>query len=369
MPYRAAVDTDMTFDKVATADASSNRRYARPRRGISCVKIAVLGAGDTGGRHVQAWSALGHDVVSVCDTDLARAEQLAELHGVPHVFGDYREALADPEPEIVSVCLPLAFHAPATITAAKHGKHVITEKPLCQTFVEAAHIESAVRAAGVQFAVGFQRNLAPGVQLLRRWATEGRFGRPMLFSSDLLQEVRPKRVMHDRHGNNGPLTDTGCHYYLLWQTVFRSKPKLAYAQGRILAVEHPELAHFDQLAIDTAVVTLEFESGDIGTFTVSWGLPDGCQLTGRPDRIVGPKGGAEGAVNGELTLYEGNRVEHVSFDGRDLHQIELELFAEAVRGGAPFPSGLREGRQMLAITEAILRSIDTGQPVSVAYDW
>lgn len=322
-----------------------------------------------GARHARAWTMLGHDVVSIADVVLDRAAELSERHGIPGVYSDYREALVDSEPEIVSICLPLALHAPATIAAATFGKHIITEKPLCRTFAEASQMEAAVNAAGVQFGLGFQRNLAPGVALLRRWASEGRFGRPMLFSSDLLQEVRPKRVMHDRHGNNGPLTDTGCHYYLLWQTVFRSKPKVAYAQGRILATGHPAIAHFAQLAIDTAVVTLEFESGDIGTFTVSWGLPDGFQLTGRPDRIIGPNGGAEGAVNEHLKFYEGSRVEDVPLVERDLHAVELELFADAVRGGTPFPTGFREGRQMLAVTEAILRSIDTGQPAPVAYDW
>jgi predicted dehydrogenase len=331
--------------------------------------VAVLGAGDTGGRHVRAWSALGHRVVSVTDLDADRAGELAARHGIARVYRDYREAVADPEPQIVSICLPLPLHAPATVAAAASGKHVITEKPLCRTFAEADHMEAAVRAAGVRFGLGLQRNLARGVGLLRRWAAEGRFGRPMLFSSDLLQEVRPKRLMHDRDGNNGPLTDAGCHYYLLWQTVFRSKPKTAYAQGRILAAERPELRHIDQLAIDTAVVTLEFESGDLGTFTVSWGLPAGSRLTGRPDRVVGPRGGAEGAVNGTLRLYEAERVEEVDVHGRDLHQLELELFAGAVGGGPPFPSGFREGRQLLAVTQAILRSIDTGRPVAVSYDW
>jgi predicted dehydrogenase len=190
----------------------------------------------------------------------------------------------------------------------------------------------------------------------------------MLFSSDLLQEVRPKLIMHDREGNNGPLVDAGCHYYMLWQSVFRSKPKLAYAQGRILATDRPELRHIQQLAIDTAVVTVEFESGDVGTFTASWGLPAGFRLKGRPDRILGPRGAAEGAVNAGLTLYEGDRVEEVTIQTRDLHEVELALFAEAVRGGPPFPSGFREGRQLLALTQAILRSIDTGQPEPVAYD-
>ena len=322
-----------------------------------------------GGRHVRAWSTLGHAVVSVTDVDEARANEMAHTHGVPRVFRDYREAVLDPEAEIVSICLPLALHAGATIAAANAGKHVITEKPLCRTFAVAEAMESAVRQAGVQFGLGLQRNLAEGVGLLRRWAAESRFGRPMVFSSDLLQEVRPKRMMHDRHGNNRPLTDAGCHYYMLWQTVFRSKPKVVHAQGRILATERSELAQLDQLAIDTAIVTAEYESGDVATLTVSWGLAPGFQMKGRPDRIVGPNGGAEGAVNAGLTLYEADRVERVEIATRDLHQVELELFAQAVSGGGKvFPSGFREGRQMLAMTEAIFRSIDSGQPVAVVYE-
>ena len=332
------------------------------------LEVAVLGAGDMGARHVRAWSALGHRVVSVSDIDADRARALAELHGIPRVYCDFQEAVSDPEPEIVSICLPLALHAPATIAAARHGKHVITEKPLCRTFAEADEMQAAVREAGVQFGVGLQRNLAEGVGLLRLWAAEGRFGRPMVFSSDLLQEVRPKRIMHDRDANNGPLTDAGCHYYMLWQTVFRSKPRTAYAQGRILATERPEIRHINQLAIDTAVVTVEYESGDIGTLTVSWGLPAGFRLKGRPERVVGPKGAAEGGVNGSLTLYEADRVEQIEIVPRDLHEVELELFAAAVRGGAPFPTGFREGRQILAVTQAILRSIETGQPVPVSYE-
>lgn len=332
------------------------------------LKVAVLGAGDMGAHHVSAWSRLGHQVVSITDLDTSRCDELAEKHGIGRVYCDYREAVADSEPDVVSICLPLAFHASATIAAASSGKHVITEKPLCRTFAEADAMEAAVRKSGNQFGLGLQRNLAEGVGLLRRWASEGRFGRPMVFSSDLLQEVRPKRMMHDRQANNGPLTDAGCHYYMLWQSVFRSKPRTAYASGRILATGRPELQHIDQLAIDTAVVTLEYESGDIATMTVSWGLPADFQLGGRADRVVGPKGGAEGNVNRGLTLYEGGRMEQVEIHQRDLWEVEMELFAATVQGGAPFPNGFREGRQMLSVTQAILRSIDTGQPVPVVYE-
>lgn len=332
-------------------------------------KIAVIGAGDMGSRHVNAWQAAGHDVVSVTDVDAARAGALATRFSIPRVCAEYQHAIAGPAVDIVDICLPLPFHAPVTICAAEHGKHVLTEKPLARSFAEANEMETAVRRAGVAFGIGFQRNLAAGVGLLRQWAAEGRFGRPMVFNSDLLQEVRPKRAMHDRNGNNGPFMDAGCHYYLLWQTVFRSKPKTVYAQGSILAAERPEVAGFAELAIDTGVVTVEYESGDIGTLTASWGLAARFKMRHHPDRIFGPKGGAEGEVNGGLTLYEQERTQTVEIERQDLHQVQCALFAEAVAAGKPAPSGFRAGKQMLAVTQAIFRSIDSGRVVPVAYDF
>lgn len=330
--------------------------------------IAVIGAGDMGGRHIEAWQALGHDVISVTDIDSIRAQELAHTHDITTVHTDHTEAIADTSVDIVSVCLPLAFHAPVTICAANHGKHVFCEKPLARSFQEAAEMEAAIQAAGVQFGLGLQRNLAEGVELLRTWAAEGRFGRPMVFNSDLLQEVRPKRAMHDRNGNNGPLTDAGCHYYMLWQTVFRSRPKSVYAQGRILASGRPEVAQFDQLAIDTAVVTVEYESGDIATMTVSWGLAEKFRMRQHPDRVFGPDGAAEGNVNSELTLYQGDTVETVTIESRNLHKVQFERFVAALERGAEPTYSFTAGRQMLAVTQAIHDSIATGQVVPISYD-
>jgi myo-inositol 2-dehydrogenase / D-chiro-inositol 1-dehydrogenase len=333
------------------------------------LKVAVIGAGDMGASHVLGWQLAGHEVISVTDVDEDRARRLGERFQIERTCSDYRAALADPEVEVVSVCLPLALHAPVTVAAAEAGKHVLCEKPLAPGPLEARAMEKAVSRAGVQFGIGFQRNLAEGVGLLRRWAEEGVFGRPMVFSSDLLQELRPKDAMHDRNGNQGPFTDAGCHYYLLWQTVFRSKPRSVYAQGRILGSGRAEKFHIDMLAIDTGVVTVEYASGDIGVFTASWGLAAGTQLRGRPDRVVGPDAGAQGEVNTELTLYRGDGEETVEIQGRNLHQVQAERFAEAVRGGRPFPYGMREAKQIMSVTLAIHRSIDSGRPEPVSYEW
>lgn len=333
------------------------------------LRVVVLGTGDMGARHLDGWSALGHEVVAVADADIPRAQEAGERYGIRRMFGDYSQALREARADVVSICLPLSEHAPATILAAENCMHVFTEKPLARNLSEARQMEAAVARAGVHFGIGFQRNFAPGVAILRDLAAEGVFGRPMLFTSDLLQEVRPKRAMHDRRGNNGPLTDAGCHYYLLWQTVFRSRPSRVYAQGRILGAGRQEIAHLPQLAVDTAVVTVEFESGDLGSFTVSWGLAQGFQLRGRPDRIIGPAGGAEFEGNQCITLYRGTEVEEIEVESRNLWQHEIELFAQAIGGGAPFPYGFAEGKQMIAVTQAIFESIDSGRPVTVGAGW
>ena len=337
--------------------------------GEHSLRIAVVGAGDMGTRHVVGWRAAGHAVVSVTDVDFGRSKALASAHDVVAAHDDYRVALADPNVDVVSICTPLASHRPIAVEGARRGKHVFTEKPLASTPADADAMQTAVDDAGVCFGVGFQRNLAPGVEVLRDLAASGAFGRPMLFSSDLLQEVRPKTAMHDRRGNNGPFADAGCHYFLMWQTVFRSRPSTVRAVGAVTAVDRPELAHLRELAIDTGVAIVTYESGDIGTLTASWGLAKGSRMTSRADRIIGPRGTAEGGVARELVVRTGSDTRSITFDPVDLHHLEFGRFAEAIRDGRQYEYGFTEGRQVMAVTDAIFASMATGETVRVADVW
>ncbi|RXT03746.1 Gfo/Idh/MocA family protein [Ammoniphilus sp. CFH 90114] len=335
-------------------------------------RIAVLGAGDMGRCHVQGWQLAGHEVVSITDTDKNRAFDLAKKAGVEQVYMDFTESVTRSDIDVVSIALPLVYHGPATILAAQHGKHVFCEKPLASSWEEVERMQKAVKEAGVKFGLGFQRNFAHGVELVQKWAEEGVFGSPMVFSSDLLQEVRPKIAMHDKDGNQGPVVDTCCHFFLMWQTIFRSKPKKVYARGGILGKGRPEIAHFKELAVDTAIITIEYESGDIGTMTISWGLAKDTQLQANPDRIFGPKGGAVGYFNTwgrdsgtEVKLYIGDQLEVVPLEKRELHKVEFEAFIEALQTNAPEPYGFELGMEMLKLSYAVLESIETGQVVTV----
>ena len=334
--------------------------------------IILVGAGDMGGHHSRAWTEIGQPIVAIVDIDGSRAQKLADRYHVERTFDDYQTAISEMEDaDIVDVSVPLDVHLPVTVAAARAKKHVLCEKPLARDLEEADAMQEAVSAAGIKFAVGFQRNLAPGVAFLQEEVRAGHFGRPLLFTADGMGEVRPKRFMHDRFGNNGPVVDLMQHYFLLWETVFESEPVAIEAFGFIAASERPEIAHFKERAIDTAVVTVRYRSGDVGTMTVSWGLAAGTRLPSLPERLIGPK---QAAIAGPFrdfswqgwTIYDGPKEEYHPFPAVYPHALQAQAFIDYVEGKrqAP-PSTLQEGKRLLRLSLAALTAIETGQVVAL----
>jgi predicted dehydrogenase len=331
-------------------------------------KIILVGAGDMGGHHARAWTEIGQTIAAIVDIDSPRSHALAERYRVGQVFEQYEDAIRTVgDADIVDICLPLAWHLPVTEQAAQAHKHILCEKPLARDLDEADAMKRAVEAGGVKFAVGFQRNLAPGVAMLQEEVRAGHFGRPLLFTADGLGEVRPKRFMHDRHGNNGPVVDLLQHYFLLWESVFESQPISIEASGYIAASDRPEIQQFPEKAIDTAVVTVRYASGDIGTMTVSWGLAAGTRVPSQPERLIGPR---RVAVAGPFrdfswegwTFFDGPDESYRTLPPAYPHALQAQAFIDYVDGKrtAP-PSSLEDGRRLLRMSLVALKAIETGQ--------
>ncbi|SJM71304.1 Gfo/Idh/MocA family protein [Gulosibacter sp. 10] len=100
-----------------------------------------------------------------------------------HVLGyesttaDYREVLANPEVDVVSICAPNFLHAEIGIAAAKAGKHIWIEKPVGRGAHETAAIREAAEEAGVASAIGFNYRQPPAVQFARQLILDGGLGR------------------------------------------------------------------------------------------------------------------------------------------------------------------------------------------------
>src|SRR5258708_12818852 len=89
------------------------------------------------------------EVVAVASPTKGHAAEFAKQHGVPHTYTDYHDLLRDPQVELISITAPNRLHAQITIDAAKAGKHVVCEKPLCITLEEADAMIDACQRAGV----------------------------------------------------------------------------------------------------------------------------------------------------------------------------------------------------------------------------
>ncbi len=324
-----------------------------------------------GARHAARWNNLAEArVVAVADVSPERGRALAQACGLERAYADYREALVLPEVDVVSICVPTCFHADVAVAAARRRKHVLSEKPIALTLTDADRMIRAAADAGVSLGVGFMRRQSPALHALRALLGEGGLGRPVMYTALDARELRPKREMHDPAANGGPLIDMGVHLFDSWAYLFDSHPVAVYAQGLRLASGRAEIAHIPVPAVDTATVVVTYQSGDIGTFVVTWGLPAQVNPAGEPDAIYGPLGMAVasfGLWHQELTVGRtGRTAETLVAADEDMFQREIEAFARCILEHRPVPVTGEDGVAALRVALAALESIALGQVVRLA---
>ena len=332
--------------------------------------VCIVGCSDLGTKHAERWNNLSEArVVSVCDIRPELGEKLAHTCGLDRWYADYHEAVDLPEVDVVSVCIPTHLHPKVTIAAADKGKHVLSEKPIALTLADAQAMIEAAERNHVKLSIGFMRRYSPIVHHLRQWLGEGGLGRPVMYYSVDQRELRPKREMHDPNANGGPIIDMGVHLYDGWSYLFESRPVQVFAQGLKLVTGRPEISHIPEPAYDTATVQVRYESGDLGTFIVTWGLPPATDLGVLADVIYGPKG----VVNCEFgighqearVMVEGGAWERLASSDIDMYQCEIGTLARCILDDRPLPVTGADGKAALRVALAALESIRTGQAVSL----
>ena len=132
------------------------------------IDVAILGAG-IGREHLAAFRALkdSFTVRAVVDQDLARVETIRQDGDSFRALRDIDEALADPQVQVIDICLPPHLHASVTQRALAAGKHVICEKPLATSLADVEEIRRAAQAAGCNVYPVFQYRWGPSLAQLR----------------------------------------------------------------------------------------------------------------------------------------------------------------------------------------------------------
>ena len=240
------------------------------------IRIAILGVGWAGSKHVEAIRELGHGLTIDClvdsDPDFL-AKQCEELK-VDKSYPTFGDALADPEVDAVSICLPHRFHCDVAVAAAVAGKHVLVEKPMALTLDDADRMIDICQRKGVKLGVVFQRRTEPVFQRVRQAVEAGDLGLLNLgvltmpyVRTQAYYDSAPWRGTWSLDGG-GVLMNQGIHLVdlLIW---FMGDPVAVQAEAATL--------RRDIEVEDTLTATLRFANGALAsvsaTTTAAPGFP------------------------------------------------------------------------------------------------
>jgi len=150
------------------------------------IGVGLISVGWMGRLHSRAYQALPWvypelglrpRLVHAADTAADRVAYARDILGYRKASSDYRDVLADPEVEVVSICAPNALHHQIGLAAAEAGKPFWIEKPVGRTVKETVAVAAAARAAGVVTSIGYNYRHAPAVEHSRELIASGALGR------------------------------------------------------------------------------------------------------------------------------------------------------------------------------------------------
>ena len=267
---------------------------------MKTIGVGIIGWGFMGRTHTQALRSLplfypgaGFDAAlrCVCSGHLENAREAARAAGFERYTDDYRQLLAMPDIDVVSVCTPNALHEEMVIAALEAGKHVYIDKPLAVTAQSARRIaEVAEQAPGFTRMV-FNNRYMPATLRARQLMEEGRIGRVLTFSARYLHSgsIDPEKTVGWKQGlEGGVLLDMGSHALdlLTWLVGY---PRRVLCKSFTLYPERPAPGggRTRALSEDHVQMLLELEGGAVGSVEASkiaTGASDELLLEIRGDR-------------------------------------------------------------------------------------
>ena len=279
----------------------------------------------------------------------------------------FEEVLNDKAVQGVVLCTPHTLHADQIAAAASAGKHVFCEKPLSLSRKDVLRAVEACNANGVKLAVGHEKRFEPPIQELMRLVKAGELGTPLQVEANFSQDkflslAADNWRLSGKEAPAGPMTATGIHLLDLSVGVFGPAARV-FASVRQLG---SQLTNGDTLGI-----LVNFKSGGNALLSAVLATPFDGRFA-----VYGNKGWAEVRDKAHPESPKG-WVLSVKKRGEEFPSTKefapakavlanLEAFAEAALGGAPYPVPQEQMIANVSALEAIFKSAASGKVEEVA---
>lgn len=303
--------------------------------------------------------------MAIADVVEEAARTCAQELGIPRAYGDPAPIFQDPEIEAVLICSSTDTHAPFIEQAAQAGKHIFCEKPIALDLDSIDRALSAVEQAGVILQVGFNRRFDPNFAEARRLVESGAIGRPHVLRITSRDPAPPPIDYVKVSG--GIFLDMTIHDFDMARFLLGEEAAEVSAAGAVLVDERiGEVGD-----VDTAVVTLRFQSGALGVIDNSrravYGYDQRVEVLGERGmvRVENPK--PHQAILSSADGDHGPPLLHFFVERyTESYVRELSAFVEAIQKGKEPPVTGRDGKIPVVMGYAAKRSLAEGRPVKLS---
>lgn len=331
------------------------------------INIGLIGAGRIGRVHAEslAYRVPGAQVIAVTDFNQERAVQCAADFQIPQVVPDVPALLALADVDAVAICSSTDTHAEFITQAAQAGKHIFCEKPIALDLASIDAALAVVEQAGVKLQVGFNRRFDPNFKQAREMVAAGKIGTPHMVRITSRDPGPPPLDYIKVSG--GMFIDMTIHDFDMARYLIDSEVEEIYALGAVLV--DPEIGAAGD--VDTAIITLRFANGAIGTIDNSrkavYGYDQRVEVFGSAGNIAVSNNTPHRAVLSDADGVHGALPLHFFLERyMDAYVAEMEAFIQAIAQDTPVPATGNDGRIPVVMGLAAWKSHRENRPVKLS---
>lgn len=340
------------------------------------IRFAIVGCGRISKNHFGSLEKHEDnlELVTICEVDSEVLKQHEEQYKVTG-YRKLEDMLDKEQLDLVVLCTPSGIHADQTVMAAKHGVHVMTEKPMATRWQDGLRMVKACDEAGVRLFVVKQNRRNSTLQLLNRAMQEKRFGKIHMVHLNVFW-TRPQEYYDQAEWrgtwefDGGAFMNQASHYVDLFDWLIGpiDKVQAMMSTTRDIEVE------------DTGVLNVRWRNGALGSMSVTM-LTYPKNLEGSIT-ILGEKGTVR--IGGVAV----NDIQHWEFDEpRDYdeqikeanyqttsvygfgHPLYYKNVIDVLHGEAEPETDGREGLKSLELLIAAYYSARDGKTVSLPLEY
>ncbi len=342
------------------------------------MKVAVIGCGSiANSAHIPAY--INNEKAEIkyfCDIIAERAEAAVKKYNCGTAVCDYKEVLADPEIEAVSVCTPNKMHSTIAIDALRAGKNVLCEKPAARIYSEALEMQKVQHETGKVLNIGVVNRFNTGVNKIKELIAQGELG-------DVYQvyvSFRSHRSIPGLGGDftrkevagGGVMIDWGVHFFDIVMYCCNDPKVKSVSAEQFNRLGNPieDYVYTTMWAgppkkdgvfnVEDGITGIIRTDGPIISFNGAW-----AQNIGEDEMFIdfmGSKGGIRLQYGSDFTLYstKNGMLTKTTFamESVKMFQNEIDSFINCIESGEKLPSHIDTNIITAGMMDAVYRSAE-----------